>query len=142
MGDIQITSHSRKVGSEIDKAFKRALTIIGMKAESYAKALTPVDTGLLRNSVTFALGGAQPGVQQYASNTGDATGTYEGQAPADQDGQMSVYIGTNVHYAPYVELGHNTRAGNFVQPKAFLRPAVEGHTDEFKDVIESELSKI
>ena len=48
-------------------------------AETYAKDLTPVDTGTLRNSITHRV---------------------------ETKGKMiMVIIGSNVHYAPYVEFG-------------------------------------
>jgi HK97 gp10 family phage protein len=44
-------------------------------------------------------------------------------------------VGTNVEYAPYVELGtHRQKA----QP--YLRPAAEGHTAEYKQIIKTEMS--
>ena len=91
-----------------EKAAKqRALEIIGGKAETYAKRLCPVDTGRLRNSITH---------QQY-----------------DDDTEV---VGTNVEYAPYVELGHHTSSGKSVAAKPFLRPAAEGHTEEYKAIID------
>ena len=63
-------------------AIDRALEIIGGMAESYAKQLCPVDTGRLRNSITHK-----------------------------QEGPKTVAIGTNVYYAPFVELGHSQQPG-------------------------------
>lgn len=84
----------------------QALEIIGGKAESYAKKLCPVDTGRLRNSITH---------QQYDENT--------------------EVVGTNVEYAPYVELG-TYKMG----PRPYLRPAAENHTAEYKAVIKRVMS--
>ena len=85
-------------------AIARALEKIGLVAEGYAKRLCPVDTGRLRNSITHA-----------------------------DDGEAE-YIGTNVEYAPYVELGTSrTRA----QP--YLKPAVVNHSDEYKKIVEAEM---
>jgi len=81
----------------------RALEIIGGKAESYAKKLCPVDTGRLRNSITH---------QRYDENT--------------------EVVGSNVEYAPFVELGTHKMAA-----RAFLRPAAEGHTAEYMNIIKS-----
>ena len=101
-------SHAREALSAEEKARKRALEIIGGKAESYAKKLCPVDTGNLRNSITH---------QQYDENT--------------------EVIGTNVEYAPYVELGHHTASGSFVAGRPYLRPAAEGHVAEYRAVIQN-----
>lgn len=89
-----------------NEAIERALEAIGLAAEGYAKMKCPVDTGNLRNSITH--------------------GTMEDAA----------YIGTNVEYAPYVELGTSkTKA----QP--FFKPAVTNHSSEYKKLIENELRK-
>lgn len=74
---VKFTSHAPEVRSAVDAAISRAAEIIGGMAESYAKALAPVDTGNLRNSISHG---------------------------AEDDGR-TVVIGTNVQYAPYQELG-------------------------------------
>ena len=71
-----------------------------------------MDTGRLRNSITH---------QQYDKNT--------------------ELIGTNVEYAPYVELGHHTSSGKFVAPKPYLRPAAENHGEEYQKVIKACLAQ-
>ena len=107
---VTFISHKQEVLSAEQKARNKALEIIGGKAESYAKKLCPVDTGRLRNSITH---------QQMDEHT-----------------EM---IGTNVEYAPYVELGHHTSGGTFVAGKHFLRSAAEGHSAEYKQIIENEM---
>ena len=83
---------------------ERALEKVGLTAERYAKLACPVDTGRLRNSI---------------SHTHD---------------KNTAYIGTNVEYAPYVEMGtKNTKA----QP--YLKPAIADHIQEYKNTIEQEL---
>ena len=100
---VTFVSHAKEVLSAEQAARNKALEIIGGKAESYAKKLCPVDTGRLRNSITH---------QQYDDNT--------------------EVIGTNVEYAPYVELGtHKQKA----QP--YLRPAAENHSAEYKEIIKT-----
>ena len=94
-------SHVHDVLDGMTVAKSKALEIIGGKAESYAKRLCPVDTGNLRNSITH---------QQYDENT--------------------EVIGTNVEYAPYVELGTHKMA-----PRPYLRPAAEGHSAEYANII-------
>lgn len=46
----------------------------------------------------------------------------------------SVYVGTNCEYAQYVEEG-TSRA----KPHPYLRPAAEGHMDEWRRIVEDEL---
>lgn len=119
-------------------AVDRALIRIGMSAEGYAKkALTAqgaVDTGLLRNSITFAISGGDANISDYKANRGDGTGSYSGSIPDEKD--KAVYIGTNVEYAAYVELG-TTRT----KAKPYLKPAAAGHSAVYKRIIEEEMGK-
>ena len=46
----------------------------------------------------------------------------------------AVYIGTNVEYAPFEEEGTSRRPAH-----PFLRPAAEGHMDEWRRIVEDEL---
>lgn len=130
---------------------KTALEACGIVAEGYAKAKCPVDTGLLRNSITHALSGGKAATDSYGQNdthastpttvkngtagkpTPGKTGKYEGTAP---DEGMAMYLGTNVEYAFYVEEG----AGK-MGPRRFLRPALEDHKKEYKEILTEYLSK-
>ena len=135
----QITDNSDRVKREAEKKIGQALKIIGMKAESYAKALCPVDTGLLRNSITFALDGEEPSTTAYKDNKDEQEGLYSGVAPEEQKSQRSVMVGSNVQYAPYQELG----APNINLPaRPFIRPAIENHMDEYKQVVEQTLGDL
>lgn len=109
---VQFTSHAKQVLSAEQAARNKALENIGGKAESYAKKLCPVKTGRLRNSITH---------QQYDENT--------------------EVIGTNVEYAPFVELPHHSASGKLIPGKPFLRPAAENHTAEYKQIIQSVMSE-
>lgn len=122
--------YSADVLNEFHDAVLRALERCGEQAEGYAKDLAPVDTGNLRNSISHTV---------------------------DED-EPAAYIGSNVEYAAYVELGtgkytdggrptpwvyqddngnwHWT-AGNPAQP--FLAPAVKEHTQTYRNIIEDEL---
>lgn len=90
----------------LSQAFDRALEKIGLTAERYAANLCPVDTGRLRNSITSTV----------------------------DSGEKAAYIGTNVEYAPYVELGTSKH-----KEQPFLRPAAQNHGDEYRSILESEL---
>ena len=75
--NVEFIDNSAMVLEEFEAACLRALELCGMKAEGYAKDLTPVDTGNLRNSISHKV----------------------------DDREKAVYIGTNNRYAAYVELG-------------------------------------
>lgn len=133
-----VEDNSDEVLDALDAAKDQILTAIGVKAEKYAKARCPVGTpestgkkgyrgGTLRNSITH------------------------------QVGDSAVTIGSNVEYAPYVELGTGPYfeappeweefeappgsglGHGYVHPRPFLKPAIEDHLDEYKKIIESEL---
>ena len=80
---------TEEVNEEIISALERAFTVIGLEASGYASALSPVDTGRLRSSLTFKVDGNSKGVT----------------------------IGTNVEYAPYQEFGTSKMtASPFLRP--------------------------
>lgn len=133
---VTINDNTDEVLKQLDNALERALTRIGLQAEGYAKKeLTKngnVDTGLLRNSITFAISGESANTSSYKADRGDGSGSYSGTAPNDKD--KSVYIGTNVEYGDYVELGTS-------QSKAYpyLKPAATEHSDVYKRIMNEEL---
>ena len=140
MADIYIKAdNTDKILHKLDDLTIKALTECGMVAEGHAKVnLTnnhSVDTGLLRNSVTYAISGESPAISSYKSNDGSESGTYSGvQGSANE---KTVYIGTNVHYAPYVEMG------TYKSPaKPYLRPAFSEHTDEYKKILSNVLGEL
>ena len=92
----------------LSDAVERALTRIGLAAEGYAKKECPVDTGNLRNSITNEV----------------------------RSSEKAVYIGTNVEYAAYVELG-TTRT----KAKPYLKPAVTEHSAVYKRILEEEMGE-
>ena len=143
--NIQFTDNSKEVSEDIKAALLRGLETCGLVAEGYAKKLAPVGTpestgipgyigGLLRGSITHALSGKQAAKSTYQDNKGIRRGTYSGTAPEEGDAnKKAVYIGTNVEYAPYQELGTIHMAA---QP--FLKPAVADHANEFRKIFEKE----
>ena len=52
------------------------------------------------------------------------------------ESEKAVYIGPNVYYAPYVELG-TVRS----KPKPYLKPAATGHGSPYRQVLENALAK-
>lgn len=97
-------NNAQQVEDSMNQAIAKALTMIGLKAEGNAKNACPVDTGRLRNSITNAI---------------------------DTE-EKAVYIGTNVEYAPYVELGTSSR-----KPHPYLKPAAADHGDEYRAILKS-----
>lgn len=100
--------NAQRIADAIDQALAKALEEVGLVAEGYAKKACPVDTGRLWNSITHQV----------------------------RPSEKAVYIGTNVEYAPYVELSTSRTKG---QP--FLRPAAADHENTYKKIFESNLKK-
>ena len=120
MTTIEFKDYSAECKEEIESRALKALTMCGLVVEKFAKQLAPADTGLLRNSITWALAGKKPAAKSYKAdkpkNGVIQTGEYSGTAPNDDE--LSVFVGTNVEYAPYVELGTAKQ-----KAKPFLKPA-------------------
>ena len=137
-----VENNVQEVLDSLDGKIERALTMIGIKAEKYAKNRCPVGTeettgikgyrgGTLRNSITFDV--------KVEGDEGTLT------------------VGSNVEYAPYVELGTGPYfeappeweefdairgtgiGGGYVRPRPFLRPAIEDHLSMYGKIIENEL---
>lgn len=57
MANVTIKDYSKQVMAAMVSPVNRALEIIGLTAEKYAKENCPVDTGRLRNSITHSVEG-------------------------------------------------------------------------------------
>lgn len=90
--------NSDEVKKAFESALPPALEAVGAQAEGYAVDACTVDTGLLRNSITFAISGQRANKSEYTDDDGTQRGYYSGNAPESDN--MCVYIGTNVYYAP------------------------------------------
>ena len=128
--NVQFTDNSKEVLEAMQQAAVRALEKCGLTAEGYAKKLCPVDTGNLRNSITHTVDEEEP----------------------------AAYIGSNVEYAAYVELGtgkyvsggrptpwvYQDEKGNWhrthgQKAQSYLKPAVADHANTYRKIIEDEL---
>lgn len=105
-----VFDHTAKVKQQMEQKLSQALRRAGFQTEAGAKTRAPVDTGNLKNS--------------YHTEV--------------EDGGMRVEVGTGVEYAPHVEYGHITTAGNFVPPQPHLIPSF----DEAKEDLKKEIKNI
>ena len=136
---VRIIDHSEEVREAIDRQLDDALDAIGVHIEGEATdalEMKPrrVDTGLLRNSIAYALSGQPANISTYTSDDGSKSGSYSGTAPDDPPNKKAVYIGTNVEYAIYVSEGTQK-----MTPNRFLKNAVELNKDQIKGYIEDAL---
>lgn len=104
---VEITDHTEEVMSAFNAAMQRALESIGMKAEAYAIAKVPTDSSNLKQSITHEVVGDE------------------------------VYIGTDVYYAPYVELGTGKYAGGgdgwWVYVKGSMASSIAAHGKRYSE---------
>ena len=154
--DVRFEDHSDEVLDALDDGMIRALEAIGLQCENYAKRKCPVDTGLLRNSITHVVSGGELsgtyhssyGSNRYKSgknkgkrysatskNAGTVGyGTISGSIGTK--GEAAVYIGSNVQYGSAVENGYVTKKGKHVAPRPYLKPAAMDHLSEYKRLAE------
>ena len=117
MAYVKVVDNSSEVKTQMRLAKFKALSMIGITAEGFAKlnmnkpmphadgeTRPYIDTGRLRNSISNIVQGD------------------------------SAYVGTNVEYGIYIHEG--TR---YIQPNRFLRDAVAEHADEYKQIAEQYL---
>lgn len=134
LGDnVTLIDNTKEVRNALDDAVSTALNLIGMQAEKNAKALCPVDTGRLRNSITYTFSGAGAMTQVFSDNNKNSFGSEIGSMEGDKT--KTVYIGTNVEYAPYVELDGTKNHPN--GQAHFLRDAVQNNVSEYRRILES-----
>ncbi len=141
MGFKILENNKDKINDMLDGAIEEALRLMGMQAENYARANAPTDTGLLKNSITSAVGGGNTTISHYHADRAGKSGTgglgfYSGSAP--KENIPYVVIGSNVEYAPYQELG-TSKAGACNNGRGFLRPAINDHVNEYKKIFEDTL---
>lgn len=147
MANVEFVQYIDTVKNATQQALMRAAEAIGQHMESHAKLYITegvyrspesewyIRTGNLRNSITHTT--------------------------EERDGDIYCIVGSAVEYAPYVELGTGVYAegggratpwsyqdskGEWhtttgMPPRPFLRPAVERHIDEYRQVLQHELAK-
>lgn len=132
--------NTKEVLAELEERIKDALVMCGEQAVRNAvieiqRNPKRVDTGLLKNSITYALAGEEAAQRSYAadhSKNGDLNyGHYSGITPSRPD---TIYIGTNVEYAVYVHEGTMRMI-----PNRFLRNALDNHANDYYSLIKQML---
>lgn len=132
---VNLTDNTTQLIAEFERATLAALNAVGLQAIKHAVEKCPYDTGLLRNSLTYALDGEAPKKTTYKADKGNERGSYTGSVPKENTGR-AVIIGTNVEYAIYQEYGTSK-----TQAQPYLRPAAANYTEEYKAIIKSYLSQ-
>lgn len=124
---VKFTSYKQQAIDEFKRKRTRCLEVVGSLGEGHVK-------------------------DKLEQNHSVRSGVLIGGISHEPRGEDTVAIGTNVKYAPYVELGHHQQPGryvpaikkrlvrSYVPAKPFLRPAIEGHIDMYRRVIEKEMN--
>lgn len=105
---VNYKSNLINVLNSISNAEKLALSEVGFLVQAEAQLKCTVDTGTLKRSITNVV----------------------------DDDEKSVTIGSNVEYAPYVELGTSKQ-----KAKPYLNPSVIENKDKLKSILEKYLAK-
>ena len=140
---VTFRDNTDEVISLFKKAKHRGLEAIGLRAETHAKKKITqagaVDTGRLRNSITYAIAGYQTHVESYkAKKKKKKSKEYEySNQIMDGEKDSAVFVGTNVEYAPGIELGTHRKAGAV----HFLQDAATNHSDEYKNLMEASMRR-
>jgi hypothetical protein len=131
---IKFNDHTNEFLSAFDRAKIRGLEAIGLTAERHAKRdkNMPVDTGRARNSITYALAGEEAHIKAYSGDKGEAGGTYNGVAEGEKG--SAVYIGSNVEYFPFIELGSRS-----INARHVLKNAASSHASEYKQIMKDSM---
>ncbi len=138
---VTVKSNVADIKAKLPEAMRFALELMAEAAEGHAKDDCPVDTGLLRNSITWGLAGERVKIAEYVANHvrhGEEIlrrGRYDVTVPpSDDPHQNYVLIGSNVNYSIYVEL--RDAAAHKVGKAHFLRDALVNHKQEYKEKAE------
>ena len=119
---INIKDYSPEILKAMRDQVQLGLKAIGAEAEGYAKDECPVDTSRLKNSLCWATATEHdPG----------------GDKPLGTPEENTVYIGTNVEYAPYVE--YLDRLNHITGKAHFIRDAAANHGERYKALMEAAL---
>jgi len=122
-----VDDHSAEVLAAAKKQIANALEAIGGEAEKHAKEKCPVDTGRLRNSITFATKNAH-GNPNGSGGERAKSSDYQRHSTPEEN---MVYVGTNVEYAEIQEY--------FGKKPHYLRNSLTQHTDDYKKIVEAAL---
>ena len=132
MADVDVKYHEDfdEAKRKMSLAVQQCLEIVGQSAVTFARDLTPVDTGRLKNSMTFVTRESTGG-HTYSDDHGK---TYDGTLSVGAD-VGEVWFGTNVEYANYIENGTSKRGG-----KHMIKRAVDDHKSYYKAIMERYLA--
>lgn len=133
--DIDI-DNSELVKKLTAEQIEKALIDIGVEVQRSATLLAPTDTGRLKGSINYSTH-TQTGTPQ-----GSKASKAKDSRPKGVAEETFVYIGTNVEYAVYVEMGHTTPTGKHVSAQPYLEPAIRNNVEKIKEIFADKLGEL
>lgn len=127
--DVSIKDATPEMQAKLNAAIARALESIGIAAQGYSTLLCRVDTGRLRNSITYSTSQTKSGGNNRQAGAKASSGDV---TPYGSAANNEIWLGTNVEYARKVEQN----------VKEFIGPALKNHIDEYKRIFEQELGSL
>lgn len=112
VGEVTVkTDNTKLVVEALKRAILAGLEEIGLDCEHIASENAPYDTGRLSASITHAIDANEP----------------------------AVYVGSNLFYAPYQELGNSRGYKGWNGGKGYLRPAASENASRYRAIMEKHL---
>ncbi len=136
--DISLKIHLEEFPKEkIEKILEEWGLLLERNAKENLTNNGSVVYGRLKNSIAYATATHSGETLRYTKDDAKTKPkNYMGKPEkVSTNDENAVYVGTNVYYAAYVELGHiNAKTGKNVPPKPYLKPAVMDHKDELEAI--------
>lgn len=138
--EVKMTDNTDELLKELEFLEEKALVTVGGEAEGDAKieiesSPRRVDTGRLRNSITWATRTEHSEVDTNLEKPNEDASAEDG-VNSSQAGEKEVVIGTNVEYAAKV---HEGDAKEGLDPNRFLRNAIERNSEKYRGIIDDTL---
>lgn len=121
-----LDDHSADIKTAFENCSDEFLEALGIQgSDNVRRAITAsghVDTGLMRNSITYALSGQPAAISTYSGDNPSKrnpkapipSGTYAGKSPPHGIYGGAVYVGSNLDYFVFQNEGYHRPDGTFV----------------------------
>ncbi len=147
MADVKHNWTKTDWSTALDAAITKGLTMMGTNMERSAALKAPVGQypgtgrvgGRLKGSITYAVHGRAEDARSDAHNASLNTGNDKVSMPS---AIHTLYVGTNVEYAPYVEYGWWVKGktyGWFKPGRGYLRGAFDEQKPSFQKILNGEI---
>lgn len=139
--EVTLKSYVSDVKVALGKALDRTLESIGLQMEGNVKLelnklvydTPPTDsyvrTGRLHGSITYATSGSH--------SSGEPPALAEDYRIHGSPEENTVYVGTNLEYAPYVNFGTSKMVA-----RPFMQNAIQNYIDQYQEIAQTELQDL